>query len=186
MLSETAHHPIPQPHVDPDPVDKYPSALYHSPMNDQPEHTAECPLLGWIHAARQLESRVEADLAEVGLSLARYGALEQLAVAPAPLPLGELADRLSCVRSNVTQLVDRLEAEGLVRRVADPTDRRLVRAELTPAGRERQRAGSERLRRLQAAFGEALTVPDRAALEHLLRVSAEVSRAAAPETGRTE
>lgn len=144
-------------------------------MNNRAEYAAGCPLLGWIEAAHQLESRVEDDLAAVGLSLARYGVLEQLAGAPDPLPLGELAERLSCVRSNVTQLVDRLEAEGLVRRVADPTDRRLVRAELTAAGRERQNAGAERLRRLQAAFAAALTVADRTALDRLRRAAATVS-----------
>lgn len=143
-------------------------------MNNSTDYSAGCPLLRWVHAARQLEARLEGDLAAVGLSLARYGILEQLADAPDPLALGELAERLSCVRSNVTQLVDRLEAEGLVRRVADPADRRLVRAELTTAGRERQLAGAERLRRLQAAFGAALAEPDRAALERLLRVSLEV------------
>ena len=29
-----------------------------------------------------------------------------------PLPLSQLAERCSCVRSNITQLVDRLEADG--------------------------------------------------------------------------
>jgi DNA-binding MarR family transcriptional regulator len=131
-------------------------------------------MLEWINAAHQLESRIEGDLAEVGLSLARYGVLEQLAGAPGPLPLGELAERLRCVRSNITQLVDRLEAEGLARRVADPADRRLVRAELTSAGRSRREEGAERLRRLQAAFAAALTERDRAALERLLRASMEI------------
>jgi DNA-binding MarR family transcriptional regulator len=40
------------------------------------------------------------------------------------------------VRSNITQLVDRLEKDGLVRRVNDATDRRLRRAALTAAGRK--------------------------------------------------
>jgi len=38
------------------------------------------------------------------------------------------------VRSNITQLMDRLEKDGLVRRRADRDDRRSVLAELTPAG----------------------------------------------------
>jgi DNA-binding MarR family transcriptional regulator len=44
---------------------------------------------------------------------------------------------MACVRSNMTQLIDRLEADKLVRRVDDPGDRRSIRAELTKEGRER-------------------------------------------------
>jgi DNA-binding MarR family transcriptional regulator len=44
---------------------------------------------------------------------------------------------MACVRSNMTQLIDRLEADKLVRRVADPGDRRSIRAELTQEGRGR-------------------------------------------------
>jgi DNA-binding MarR family transcriptional regulator len=128
-------------------------------------------MLSLIQAGQLLEGRLEEAFAAVGLSLARYGVLEQLAGAGEPLPLGELASRLSCVRSNITQLVDRLEAEGLVRRISDPSDRRLVCAELTPAGRERRRAGADRLGRVQADFEAALGREDRAALEHLLRLS---------------
>jgi DNA-binding MarR family transcriptional regulator len=141
-------------------------------MNNKTQHTSGCPLFGWIQTANQLESRVEDDLGAIGLSLARYGVLEQLASAPDPLSLGELAERLSCVRSNITQLVDRLEAEGLVRRAQDPADRRLVRAELTPAGRARQHAGAERLHRLQATFAAAHTAADREALERLRQAAA--------------
>jgi DNA-binding MarR family transcriptional regulator len=59
-----------------------------------------------------------------------------------PISLSELAAKLVCVRSNVTQLVDRLEMEGLVKRADDPSDRRAVRAEVTALGRKRQAAGT--------------------------------------------
>ena len=49
------------------------------------------------------------------------------------------------MRSNVTQLVDRLEAEKLVTRSDDPRDRRSVRAELTARGRSRHAAGMRAL-----------------------------------------
>src|SRR5437016_13107156 len=82
-----------------------------------------------LHAAHVLEDKLENALATVGLSSAKYSVLHELVGAKTALPLSELAARLSCVRSNMTQLVDRLEAEGLVRRVQDPADRRSVRAE---------------------------------------------------------
>ena len=67
-----------------------------------------------LHASSVLESRVEARLSNVGLSLAKLAALHRLTEAGESLPLGQLAERLSCVKSNVTQLVDRLEADGTV------------------------------------------------------------------------
>jgi DNA-binding MarR family transcriptional regulator len=99
-------------------------------------------LAALLHAAHTAQAHVEAKLAGMGLSLAKLAALRALAVAGAPLPLGQLAARLSCVKSNITQLVDRLEAEGLVARRSDPQDRRARLAELTAAGRKASREGT--------------------------------------------
>jgi len=51
-----------------------------------------------------------------------------------PLPMGRLAETLSCDASNVTGLVDRLEARGLVQRRPSSGDRRVKELQLTPAG----------------------------------------------------
>ena len=67
-----------------------------------------------LHAARALEGRVEDALSKAGLSSPKFSVLNELVRSGAPVSLSELASRLSCVRSNMTQLVDRLEAEGLV------------------------------------------------------------------------
>ncbi|HYD52479.1 MAG TPA: MarR family transcriptional regulator [Gemmatimonadaceae bacterium] len=121
-----------------------------------------------VRVGRMLESRVDEALEELGLSAAKLTVLSQLVSSDAPLPLGELATRLSCVRSNITQLVDRMEADGLVRRVDDPNDRRAVRAELTPLGREQQREGAERLAELEAWVRERFTGEERAQVGALL------------------
>jgi DNA-binding MarR family transcriptional regulator len=121
-----------------------------------------------LHSAHLLESRLEASLETVGLSLAKYGVLTLLANAGGPISLSQLAAKQSCVRSNMTQLVDRLEADGLVRRIDQPSDRRVVLAELTPLGVDRQAAGAERLEQEQAAFVRLLSEPDRQALERAL------------------
>ena len=105
--------------------------------------TERTGLFAVLHASSVLESRVEARLSDVGLSLAKLAALNRLTEAGESLPLGQLADRLSCVKSNVTQLVDRLEADGLVLRTADPNDRRSRLAVLTDAGRAAFTKGSE-------------------------------------------
>src|SRR6476646_3878053 len=49
------------------------------------------------------------------------------------LPMGRLAETLSCDASNVTGLVDRLEARGLVQRCPSADDRRVKVPQLTPA-----------------------------------------------------
>src|SRR4051812_17623773 len=105
--------------------------------------TGRTGLFAVLHASSVLESRVEARLSEVGLSLAKLAALHHLTQAGGALPFGQLADRLSCVKSNVTQLVDRLEADGLVSRTSDPNDRRSRLAVLTDAGRSAYAKGSE-------------------------------------------
>lgn len=88
-----------------------------------------------VDAARAVEARAEGALGEIGLSLAKLGALRHLVLAAEPLTLSQLAERHCCGKSNVTQLVDRLESDGLVARESDPEDRRTIRATVTPAGR---------------------------------------------------
>jgi DNA-binding MarR family transcriptional regulator len=105
--------------------------------------TKRTGLFAVLHASSVLESRLEARLSDVGLSLAKLAALNRLTEAGESLPLGQLAERLSCVKSNVTQLVDRLEADGLVSRTGDPNDRRSRLAVLTDAGRKAYAKGSE-------------------------------------------
>lgn len=122
----------------------------------------------FLQTAQVIEERLEAALVEVDLSVAKYSALKQLAAADEPLSLSDMATRLVCVRSNVSQLVDRLEADGLVRRVEDPKDRRCVRAALTGLGRERQAAGAERLESVRNEIVEVLSEVDRGALERAL------------------
>ena len=102
-----------------------------------------------LEALHSMEDSLEAALEPLGLSLAKLNLLTKLAMAGEPLPLGTLADRCACVRSNITQLVDRLEADKLVLRSDDPHDRRSVRAELTAHGRSRQAAGMEALGRAE-------------------------------------
>lgn len=121
-----------------------------------------------LHTAGELQERMDRAFESAGLSSAKYGVLAELAQAGESLPLSELAARLHCVRSNMTQLVDRLEADGLVRRVDDPSDRRIIRAELTEPGRERAEAGARQLAAVQAAFASSLTEAERQALQGIL------------------
>jgi DNA-binding MarR family transcriptional regulator len=143
-------------------------------MNDRqdsstkPQSSSGKTISSLLHAAHALEDRLESSLSKVGLSMPKYSVLNELVTARVALSLSELASRLSCVRSNMTQLVDRLEADGLVQRVDDPGDRRSVRAALTDEGRERQAAGSAEVSRLHEEFDSQVGPEDRATLERLL------------------
>ena len=144
-------------------------------MNDTPGQAStvtptetKSVMLSLLAAAHAIEARLEQGLASVGLSPAKHAVLSQLARAGEPLTLSELASRVCCVRSNMTQLVDRLEAEGLVRRIDDSGDRRVVRAAITPLGEEREAAGADQVRQIQSEFAAGLQESDRAALERAL------------------
>jgi DNA-binding MarR family transcriptional regulator len=125
-------------------------------------------LFAVLHTSSVLESRVEAKLSEVGLSLAKLAALHRLSEAGESLPLGQLAERLSCVKSNVTQLVDRLEADGLVSRASDANDRRSRLAVLTDSGRRAYEKGRQVQEQSERELFGALTEAESAMLHALL------------------
>jgi len=121
-----------------------------------------------LDASRVQFARLEEALKSVGLSVAKYKVLSQIAKSKEPVPLRLLAEEQQCVASNVTTLVDRLETDGLVRRVDDPADRRSKRAELTELGREKVEAGATVVAEVEAAFADSLDPTERLALAKVL------------------
>ncbi|MFJ5728001.1 MarR family winged helix-turn-helix transcriptional regulator [Streptomyces paradoxus] len=88
-----------------------------------------------------------------------------------PLPMRRLARQLKCEPSNVTGIVDRLEARGLVERRPDPADRRVKVAAATAEGRRVARSLRESLRFAReplAGLSEAERVALRDALRRML------------------
>jgi len=79
-----------------------------------------------------LRQRFTERSADFDLSFAQAMALREL---DQPLRMRELAQRLCCDASNVTGIVDHLEARGLVERRVAPEDRRVKHLVLTDAGR---------------------------------------------------
>ena len=125
-------------------------------------------LFTFLDVADRLYERVGQALASVGLSYPKYEVLKCLSESGDAVSLGSLAEEQSCARSNITQLVDRLETEGLVRRVPDPTDRRSVRAELTEQGMAAAREGKTQMDLALAEFAASFTTPERSQLARLL------------------
>jgi DNA-binding MarR family transcriptional regulator len=138
--------------------DKYSSRVNDLTMTEP----VTCPM--WVlllQAAQRVEARYEAALGEQGLSIPKLAALKHLVGADEPMPLGRLAERLACVKSNITQLVDRLESDGLVARIADSADRRCVRASITEEGRRRLEAGAAAVAGLEREIFGAMEAADR-------------------------
>jgi DNA-binding MarR family transcriptional regulator len=114
------------------------------------------------------EARLCRAFKDVGYSAAHWRVLLQLVQADAPLSLSVLAERLGVVKSNATQLIDRMEADGLVSRVLDPTDRRAVLAQVTEEGLRRYRAGMQALHVVEQELLEEFTLQERTQLVDLL------------------
>jgi DNA-binding MarR family transcriptional regulator len=134
------------------PVDNLTSIVYSSYMNNtSSELNKQVILLIWQldESSRVMDAHIEELLRPWHLTKAKMSALRQLMEAGEPLPLGQLAERLHCGRSNATTLVDRLESDGYAERLHERDDRRTVRARLTPQGRDAYLAGMARLQELE-------------------------------------
>ena len=122
-----------------------------------------------MRAQQVLMARLNDLLRPHGLTFPRYEALMLLSFTRAgALPLGKIGERLQVHRTSVTNIVDKLEADGFVRRVPHAEDRRATLAEITDAGRETAARATAALN--EAAFGiDALGNDEQEAVTALLR-----------------
>ncbi|WP_236789060.1 MarR family winged helix-turn-helix transcriptional regulator [Amycolatopsis sp. GM8] len=93
---------------------------------------------GLMRVQQIVQSSVDGALKPHGLTFARYEALVLLSFARrSSLPMRVMGERLQLHPTSVTNIVDRLERDGLVKRVPHPTDRRTTLVEITDDGRAR-------------------------------------------------
>lgn len=85
-----------------------------------------------------------------------------------PMPMRRIAQKLKCEPSNVTGIVDRLEARGLVERRPDPADRRVKLAAPTAEGLSTARSLRDSLDFAREPLAE-LSHTERESLRGLLR-----------------
>ena len=121
-------------------------------------------LLSVTHAIRRWHN---AYLASHALSVPRARLLRAMIELERPR-MSELADRLGLSARTITTAVDALEREGLLARVADPSDRRATLLELTPAGRGLFESADAYHRELSEAVMASLSPEDRRVLLGLL------------------
>lgn len=74
-------------------------------------------------------------LNDVDITPPQFEALQHL-IYEKRLTIGELSSKMFLACSTVTDLLDRMERNDLVKRVKDENDRRIVRVEVLPKGHE--------------------------------------------------
>ncbi len=101
------------------------------------DHKAELRLwLRLLTCTTLIEGEVRRRLRETfDVTLPRFDLMAQLDKTPDGMTLGELSQRMMVSNGNITGLVERLLAQGLLDRRAAPHDRRVQRVRLTAAGR---------------------------------------------------
>lgn len=119
-------------------------------------------------AAGRVRNEMERWTESHGLSESRLRVLMTLYHSPdRRRPLGELAEMLGVVPRTMTDVVDVLERDGLIRRAPAPHDRRSVHAQLTKAGLERTAAIRSDAVAEQTAIFASFTRAQLAELRHL-------------------
>ncbi|MFF9805708.1 MarR family winged helix-turn-helix transcriptional regulator [Streptomyces coeruleorubidus] len=140
----------------------------------QNSHLPDPLTLEVVELIGEVVSRFHQDYEEAAAEHALTGAQARLLslLCLEPLPMRRLAQRLKCEPSNVTGIVDRLEARGMVERRPDPADRRVKVAAATSEGRRVARSLRESLRFAReplAGLSEGERVALRDALRGMLR-----------------
>lgn len=127
-----------------------------------------------------LLARADAALRPFDLTFARYEVLMLLSFSSSgALPLGKIGERLQVNPASVTNAIDRLEEQGLVERVPNPSDRRGTLARLTEAGRARATAATETMN--AETFGDLGVAGEQ--LEELFGLLREIRRDAGDFAG---
>ncbi len=122
-----------------------------------------------MRAQQVLLAHLNDALRPFGLTFPRYEALMLLLFTRnGSLPLGKVSERLQVHRTSVTNIVDKLERDGLVRRVPHAEDGRATLAEITPEGHRVARAATKALHAIDFAMG-ALDEEGQDAVTALLR-----------------
>lgn len=99
-----------------------------------------------MRAQQLLLRRIDEQLRDLDLTFARYELLMLLVFSQrGALPMSVIGSRLQVHPTSVTSAVDRLERQGLVRRIPHQTDRRTKLAEVTEPGHELALTASQRL-----------------------------------------
>ncbi len=144
-------------------------------MKDAPDAPAVRAYLHLYYSSALIFKKVDQHLARWGLSVARYAILRALQ-RWSPISLSALSESHLCVAGNMTALIGKLARDGLVRRVTDPKDRRVVLISVTAKGSRLIEAAVVPHRRFVA---EMMSQLDLTQLDTLTQMLDDVAREAA-------
>ena len=122
----------------------------------------------FVEANRRVMRTIEASLQdEHGLALVEFEALIRLARAEeGHMSMSQLAQQMVLTSGGATRLVDRLVGDGLVEREACPSDRRVLWAKLSSAGRSKLEAAlTTHLQDLDTNYFAPMSAKDRSTLD---------------------
>lgn len=132
----------------------------------------------WLQVVRAYQKtgrRLSERLRELELSTAQLDVLANLHRRPEGLTQTELGNKLLSTRGNVTGLVERLLARGLVERCVNPDDARSKKVSLTAEGRVVAGQACALYSAFVAEMMSVLSVDDRASLADIMaRVEAQL------------
>jgi len=133
-----------------------------------------------LHAtARSWRLALDRRLKDLGMSQAGWMTIAMVAKAKEPLSQIELANRVGVEGATMVAMLDRLARDGLVERQPSPTDRRVKRVVLTPAGSKLydtvRTEGAAVRKKLLAGVDAKQLLAATELLEHLLRLLDEAS-----------
>ncbi|HJQ44173.1 MAG TPA: MarR family transcriptional regulator [Jatrophihabitantaceae bacterium] len=126
----------------------------HWPDEEDQVYAAMRAVTSIMRAQQLLIAELDATLRPYGITFSRYEALVLLAFSrEGSLPLSKIGERLQVHATSVTNVIDRLEAAGLVRREPNPRDGRGTLAVLTDEGRDVARKATETLNAARFGLG---------------------------------
>lgn len=120
-----------------------------------------------VIAARTGQQLATRRLAPMGLTVQLCGVLNRLAVGP--ISQHELGQQLGIDRTTMVELIDDLEAKGVVVRQRNPADRRAYSIQLTPRGRTVQKRAATAFDAAAAEFFAPLEPAERRILGDMMR-----------------
>jgi len=135
---------------------------------DRDQIEASEALRSVVLAGKVVSQSFEENLVAQGITHAQFRTLMALRYGSSDgVQMHRIADWLGVTPRNVTAIVDALEGQGLVARVADPADRRAFKVRLTPAGEDRAVAAFKVNKVDQKSVLRALTPEETKQLRHL-------------------
>ena len=114
-------------------------------------------------ASRRMPHYFDKAFGLIDLRLTEFSVLEQLSES-GPTPMVRLSNENLVTKAAITAIIDAMETKGLVRRMRDSSDRRVVNIEMTPAGRKLFAVARRRHKEIVARFVASLEPDETRAL----------------------